>query len=194
MNIIGKSALTGVTGRFVQNRTLPEGGVSRMWGEEGASDMTGQSMAVGGRGWRGSCARLKNGDRWSGTGDRCGGYQPTWRPRRYRQVGADTGGGEADPGGACSRRSSPSKPTIARFRVRIALRAVKAVTSRTGGLDVPIDVQPNGGVLFRTSKPVPVFPNERQEMLGGRRRIGGARIDRDITKETAHPHSRYAKH
>ena len=133
MNIIGKSALIGVTGRFVQNRTLPEGGVSRMWGEEGASDMTGQSMAVGGRGWRGSCARLKNGDRWSGTGDRCGGYQPTWRPRRYRQVGADTGGGEADPGGACSRRSSPSKPTITRFCVRIALVAVMRVTSRTGG-------------------------------------------------------------
>jgi len=59
---------------------------------------------------------------------------------------------------------------------------------------VPIDVQPNGGILFRTCEPVSMFPSELQETLGTRQRIARAVIDRDIAKETSHPHRRHAKH
>jgi hypothetical protein len=56
----------------------------------------------------------------------------------------------------------------------------------------PVDVEPNGGILFRACEPVSVFLNEPQETLGTLQRIGRAFIDRDITNETAHLHRRHA--
>jgi hypothetical protein len=66
-------------------------GVSRMWGDEDASDMTGPSVAGWGFADGVGLALGWNGDRWSGTGHRCTGCQATWWPRGDREAGADAG-------------------------------------------------------------------------------------------------------
>src|SRR5260370_9989354 len=85
-------------------------GVSRNWGDEDGSDMTGRAVA----GWaivdEVGFATGRNGDRWPGRGCRRDGDQAAARPWRYRASGADAVRGEAAPGtGAASggRRASP---------------------------------------------------------------------------------------